>query len=138
MMAMIRRYSELCKLDTFNSRFKYLSVKGIVGSETFGHERYLNQRFYTSKEWRSIRNYVIDRDQGCDLGLPGYEIYGQIVVHHMNPILADDIIHSTDFLMNPDFLICVSPATHNALHYGENPIDQVIERKPNDTCPWKK
>lgn len=137
-MAMIRRYSELCKLDTFDARFKYLSVKGSVGSETFGHERYLNQRFYTSKEWRSIRNYVIDRDQGCDLGLPGYEIYGQIVVHHMNPILADDIIHSTDFLMNPDFLICVSQATHNALHYGENPIDQVIERKPNDTCPWKK
>lgn len=135
---MIRSYSELCKLKTFKERFEYLSVKNSVGLETFGHERYLNQKFYTSKEWRRVRNFVIDRDQGCDLGLDGYEIYGQIIIHHMNPIVAKDIIHSSDQLMNPDYLICTSLATHNALHYGEYAEDIVVERKVNDTCPWKK
>ncbi len=135
---MLRRYSELCELKTYKERFEYLTVKNTVGLETFGHERYLNQKFYTSSEWRSIRNFVIDRDQGCDLGLPGYEINGLIIVHHMNPIVSKDIIHSSDLLMNPDYLVCTSHSTHNALHYGEMVEDQVVVRTKNDTCPWKQ
>lgn len=133
----IRTYSELCKLKTFRERFDYLAVKGVVGQETFGFERYLNQKFYSSKEWRQIRNRVIDRDQGCDLGLDGYDIYGQIVIHHMNPIVTYDIVHSSDILLDPEYLICTSKATHNAIHYGEMIEEPVVERKKNDTCPWK-
>lgn len=134
---MIRTYSELIRLPTFKERFDYLSIKGAVGKETFGYDRYLNQRFYTSKEWQQLRNHVIARDLGCDLGLLGYEIGGKIIVHHMNPILPTDIIHSSEYLMDPEYLICVSAATHNAIHYGEDVIDSPIERTKNDTCPWK-
>ena len=134
----IRRYSELCKLKTFDERFEYLSIRSLIGVETFGFERYLNQRFYTSTEWRSIRNYVIDRDNGCDLGLKGYEIGGQIIIHHMNPIVVDDIVNSTDLLLNPDYLVCTSFETHNAIHYGKLEDVQIVERKKNDTCPWKQ
>lgn len=133
----IRTYSELCKLKTFRERFDYLSLNGLVGQETFGFERYLNQKFYSSREWRQIRNRVIDRDQGRDLGLDGYDIYGQIVIHHMNPIVTYDIVHSSDILLDPEYLICTSKATHNAIHYGEMIEEPVVERKKNDTCPWK-
>lgn len=134
----IRTYSELCKLKTFKERFDYLSIKGTVGLETFGFERHLNQKFYTSKEWRQIRNKVIDRDMGCDLGLKGYEIFDRIVIHHMNPIVVDDIVHSSDILLDPEYLICVSKATHNAIHYGTLVEEPVVVRRKNDTCPWKR
>lgn len=134
---MIRTYSELIRLPTFKERFDYLSIKGAVGKETFGYDRYLNQRFYTSKEWQQLRTNVIARDLGCDLGLSGYEIGGKIIVHHMNPILPGDIIHSSEYLMDPEYLICVSAATHNAIHYGEDIVESPVERTKNDTCPWK-
>lgn len=134
---MIRTYSELIRLPTFKERFDYLSIKGAVGKETFGYDRYLNQRFYTSKEWQQLRTNVIARDLGCDLGLSGYEIGGKIIVHHMNPILPTDIVHSSEYLMDPEYLICVSAATHNAIHYGEDIVGSPIERTKNDTCPWK-
>lgn len=134
---MIRRYSELCKLKTFDDRFNYLAVKGTVASETFGYDRYLNQQFYTSTEWQRIRNYVIDRDNGCDLGLENYEIGGRIVIHHMNPIVVDDIIHSSDILLDPEYLVCTSFDTHNAIHFGKLSDVKIVERSKNDTCPWK-
>ena len=136
----IRTYSELIKLPTFEERFEYLKLKGNVGVETFGYDRYLNQNFYKSSLWRSIRNKVILRDMGCDLGVKGYEIYGKIIIHHMNPITADDIEESSTYLMNPEYLICVSNDTHQAIHYGDRNLLQertFVERKPNDTCPWR-
>lgn len=137
---MIRTYSELCSLHTFEERFKYLQLSdGRVGFDTFGFDRYLNQDFYRSKEWKQLRDYLIVRDNGCDLGIEGRDIYGRIIIHHMNPISKDDILKQTDFLMNPDFLICTTHNTHNAIHYGDESllITEPIERKPNDTCPWK-
>ena len=134
----IRTYSELCKLKTFKERFDYLAIKGSVGQETFGFERHLNQKFYSSTEWRQLRHRIIDRDMGCDLAMEGYEIFEQIVIHHMNPIVVNDIVHSSEFLMDPEYLICTSKTTHNAIHYGELIVDPVVERKKNDTCPWKK
>ena len=135
---MIRTYTELIRLPTFQERFDYLAIKNPVAQETFGYERYLNQRFYASTEWRQLRAHVIDRDLGRDLGLPGYDIGGRIIVHHMNPILPMDIVHSSEYLMTPEYLICVSEATHNALHYSGVIEEPVIERTKNDTCPWKK
>lgn len=137
---MIRTYSELSKLATFEERYRYLQLKGVVGKETFGFDRYLNQRFYRSKEWKSIRDYVIVRDNGCDLGVEGYEIHGRIYIHHMNPIMVDDIIDATEFLLDPNYLITTTYRTHNAIHYGEEDllITAPIERTANDTCPWKK
>ena len=136
---MIRTYSELIKIPTFKGRVEYLSVKNSVGSETFGYERYLNQRFYNSREWKRIRDYVITRDLGCDLGFIGYEIFGEIVIHHMNSIEVDDIREATDFLLNPEYLITTCHHTHNAIHYGDELTRNIglIDRKPNDTCPWK-
>lgn len=137
----IRTYSELIKLPTFMERFNYLSLKGIVAEETFGFDRYLNQKFYRSSEWRRLRNKIIVRDNGCDLGVAGYDIFEKIVIHHMNPLRLNDIVNSTDFLMNPEYLICVRPITHNAIHYGDESLlmaNEVVERKPNDTCPWRK
>lgn len=138
--SMIRTYSELIQLPTFTERFDYLKLDGQVGVETFGYDRYLNQRFYHSSEWRSIRDYVITRDLGCDLGMEGYEIYGKIYIHHMNPITQKDIVHSNADLLNPEFLICTTHNTHNAIHYGDASllITEPVERRPNDTCPWKK
>lgn len=137
---MIRTYSELIQLPTFTERFDYLKLDGQVGVETFGYDRYLNQRFYHSSEWRSIRDYVITRDLGCDLGVEGYEIYGKIYIHHMNPITQKDIVHSNADLLDPEFLICTTHNTHNAIHYGDASllITEPVERRPNDTCPWKK
>lgn len=138
---MIKTYSELIKLPTFEERFEYLKLKGKVGFETFGYDRYLNQNFYKSSLWRSVRNRVINRDMGRDLGVEGYEIYGKIIIHHMNPITVDDIEESSIYLMNPEYLICVSNDTHQAIHYGDRNLlaeRNIVERFPNDTCPWKQ
>ena len=137
----IRTYAELVTLPTLKERFEYLKLAGVVGKATFGYDRYLNQRFYKSYEWRSLRNHIITRDGGCELGLDDYEIRGRIFIHHMNPIVDDDIIDDSDYLMNPNYLICVSQEMHNALHYGNEDIlraKQLVERRPNDTCPWKE
>lgn len=136
---MVRTYSELIKIPTFLERFKYLKLNGSVGVDTFGFDRYLNQTFYRSYEWKRLRNDVIVRDMGCDLGLEGYDIFDKILVHHMNPIGPDDIIHRSDYLLDPEFLICTSKLTHDAIHYGNEQIlyqDPVI-RTPGDTCPWR-
>lgn len=134
-----KRYSELIALPTFQERFEYLKLVGNVGIETFGFDRYLNQTFYKSPEWKTIRDKVIIRDNGCDLGIPGHEIFGKIYIHHMNPILQEDILDRNPDLMNPEFLICTSHKTHNAIHYGTEDILVVepIIRSKNDMCPWK-
>ena len=137
---MIRSYSELIKLKTFEERYKYLQLGGSVGKDTFGFDRYINQRFYRSQEWKSVRNQVIVRDNGCDLGVEGYEIHGRIYIHHMNPILLKDIEDCTEFLLNPEYLITTTHRTHNAIHYGDESLlilDPVV-RTANDTCPWKR
>ena len=137
----IRTYSELKKLKTFKERFEYLRLDGRVGEETFGFDRYLNQMFYKSDEWKRVRNYVITRDNGCDLGIPDREIIDELIlVHHMNPITKDDIINRSEWLLDPEYLICTIKNTHDAIHYGDENLlyDEPIERLPNDTCPWKK
>ena len=138
-MRTIRTYSELIRLPTFEERFRYLKLDGLVGKDTFGFDRYLNQEFYRSKEWKEIRDFVIVRDNGCDLGMDDYEIVGRIYIHHMNPITVNDIVHSSDFLLNPDYLVCVSHNTHNAVHYGDEDllVTAPVERRKNDTCPWR-
>lgn len=135
----IKTYSELITIPTFEERYKYLKIGGKVGEETFGFERYLNQEFYKSHEWQSIRRQVIVRDLGCDLGIEGREIHGKIIVHHMNPITIDDIVSASDFLLNPEYLICTLKSTHDAIHYGDENllIKAPVERTKNDTCPWK-
>lgn len=135
----IRTYSELMKLRTFEERYEYLKLGGSVGKDTFGFDRYVNQRFYQSREWKSIRNEIIVRDNGCDLGVEGHEIHGRIYIHHMNPILLKDIRDATEFLMDPEYLITTTHRTHNAIHYGDASllVLEPIERTPNDTCPWK-
>lgn len=136
----IRTYTELMKLETFEERFRYLKLIAKVGDETFGFDRYLNQQFYHSQEWKSIRNGIIIRDNACDLGIPGREMHKGIIIHHMNPITKDDLIHQSDFLLNPDYLICVSKKTHSAIHYGDENLllGGIIERSKNDTCPWRR
>ena len=135
----IRTYSELITLPTFEDRYSYLQLNGAVGKDTFGFDRYINQQFYRSKEWQRIRDEVIIRDNACDLGMEGYEIHGRIYVHHMNPIMVRDIQSNSDYLMNPEFLICTTHRTHNAIHYGdENLLARApIERTKNDTCLWR-
>lgn len=135
----IRCYSELIEIPTFEERFRYLQLNGSVGKDTFGFDRYMNQAFYQSREWKRVRDFVILRDNGCDLGVDGYTIYGKVLIHHMNPITVKDIATVSNFLMNPEYLICVSHTTHNAIHYGdENLIPKgPIVRTPNDTCPWR-
>lgn len=136
---MLRTYSELISFPTFKERFKYLQLSGSVGVDTFGYDRYLNQLFYRSREWRQLRDELIVRDNGCDLAMDGYDIYGRIIIHHINPITKDDILNRTEYLMNPEFLICTTHNTHNAIHYGDESllITEPIERTKNDTCPWK-
>lgn len=137
---MIRTYDELIKYQTFLQRFNYLKLGDKIGKETFGYDRYLNQRFYKTPEWKKLRDEIIIRDDGCDLGHPDFPIYGRIIIHHMNPLTKDDIIHSTEYLLDPKYLICVSHDTHNAIHYGSSDlllIDEPVIRKPNDTCPWR-
>lgn len=136
----IKTYSDLVRLNTFEERFNYLKLNGVVGDTTFGSDRYLNQFFYKSDKWRRIRNEVIIRDGACDLGIEGRDIYGRIIVHHMNPISLKDINEESDYLLNPEYLICVTHDTHNAITYGDENLltkDPII-RKPNDTCPWKQ
>lgn len=138
---MIRTYSELSTFETFEERFKYLQlVDGRVGEDTFGFDRYLNQKFYKTKEWKRLRDHLIVRDNGCDLGVDGYDIHGRVIIHHMNPITKRDILDRSDYLMNPEYLICTTHNTHNAIHYGDENllILDPIERTPNDTCPWKQ
>lgn len=137
----IKTYSELITLSTFEERYRYLRLSGSVGKETFGFDRYLNQLFYQrSQLWKRIRDEVIIRDNGCDLGVEDRDIYGRVIVHHMNPISMDDLLHESDYLLNPEFLICTSHATHNAIHYGDEKLLMIgpIERTKNDTCPWRR
>ena len=139
-MENIRTYSELSKLKTFRERYEYLKLGGNVGEDTFGFDRYLNQIFYTSKEWKQIRNFVITRDNGCDLGIPDHKIIDDLIlVHHMNPITKDDIINKSEMLLNPEYLITTVKPTHDAIHYGDESllVEDYIERSKNDTCPWK-
>lgn len=135
----MRTYSELIKLPTFEERFEYLKLSGAIGESTFGFERYLNQTFYHSYEWKQIRRDVILRDNGCDLGIEGCEIFTPIIVHHMNPITTTDITLATKELMDPEFLISTRFDTHNAIHFGDISIlnHKPTERRPGDTCPWK-
>ena len=135
----IRTYNELMLLPTFKERFEYLKLSGRVGEETFGFDRWLNQKFYRSAEWKHIRDLVIIRDNGCDLGVEGREIYGKILIHHMNPITKKDILERTDLLLNPKYLISVTKQTHDAIHYSDESIlmNDPIARSKNDTCPWR-
>lgn len=134
----IKSYSELRRLDTFEERYDYLKLGGIVGEPTFGYDRYINQRFYTSKQWRQVRDEVIARDIGMDLGVPGYEIYDRIIIHHMNPMSANDIEHADADILSPQYLITTTHKTHNAIHYGDASLlaKQPIERQPGDTRLW--
>lgn len=140
MNTIIRTYTELMKLQTFEERYRYLKLAARVGDETFGFDRYLNQQFYHSQEWKSIRNEIIIRDNACDLGITGREMSKGIIIHHMNPITKDDLIHQSDFLLNPDYLICTSKKTHSAIHYGDESLlfDGITERTKDDTCPWRR
>lgn len=138
---MLRTYTELSKLKTFEERFEYLRLNGRVGKETFGFDRIFNQVFYKSDEWLAVRDFVIVRDNGCDLGVEGYDINGQrILIHHMNPIFLEDIEKRTEILMNPEYLITTIHNTHQAIHYGDENllIKLPRERTKNDTCPWKR
>lgn len=135
----LKTYSELRRLKTFDERFDYLKLFGKIGYETFGVDRIFNQMFYKSKEWKHIRNKVILRDNGCDLGIKGQDIYGSIIIHHMNPITLKDINENIEYVLNPEYLICTSHQTHNAIHYGDKDLikmEKNIERKPGDTKLW--
>lgn len=134
----VRSYNELRRIDTFEERFRYLSLKGSVGSTTFGYDRWLNQRFYTSREWRQLRDHVIARDNGCDLGVDGYEIHDKILVHHMNPMIVDDLIAGEESIMDPNFLVVTSHRSHNAIHYGDESLlpRKYVPRERGDTRLW--
>lgn len=136
----IRTYSELIKYDTFIERFRYLKLGGKVGEDTFGFDRYLNQQFYKSKEWRILRDRIIIRDMGWDLAIPDRDIYDRIIIHHMNPISKEDILNQTEYLLNPEYMICTMKRTHDAIHYGDENLlfNGLVERTPNDTCPWRR
>lgn len=137
----IRTFSELSKLKTFRERYEYLKLDGTVGEETFGFDRYINQIFYKSEEWKRIRNYVITRDNGCDLGIQDRKIVDSVIlVHHMNPITKEDIINKNEILLDPEYLITTIKPTHDAIHYGDESLlaEDLIIRSKNDTCPWKR
>lgn len=136
----IKTYSELIRLPTFEERYRYLRLFGRVGQDTFGFDRVFNQMFYRSREWKQLRDWIFVRDNGCDLGIAGHEIHGRYIIHHMNPITLDDVQNATEYLMNPEFLITTMHSTHNAIHYGDESllVKAPIERKPFDTCPWKR
>lgn len=140
-MKMIRTYSELIQISTFIERFRYLQLGGQVGVETFGYDRYLNQILYRTAEWKRFRNEIIVRDNGCDLGCEGYDIIGQkILVHHINPISVEDVLRRDPKVFDPENAITTILNTHNAIHYGDESllVTEPIERKPNDTCPWRR
>lgn len=139
-MSIIRTYSELIQLPTYEERFRYLRLSGQVGVPTFGSDRYFNQLFYQKDpEWLEARDFVIIRDNGCDLAIPDRPIETRILVHHMNPITIDDILRRTKFLLDPEYLICTIKHTHDAIHYGDESklVLAPVERRPNDTCPWR-
>ena len=134
----IKTYYAMRRLDTLEDRFHYLALRGSVGASTFGFDRYINQQFYRSREWRQLRHHVITRDLGCDLGIEGYEIHSELIVHHMNPMEAGDIIHGDERVLDPEFLITTTLRTHNAIHYGDEKLlpKLYVERKRNDTKLW--
>ena len=134
----MKTYRELIQLPTFQERFDYLALHGKVGIETFGFDRYYNQRFYRSKEWKDIRNYVIARDNACDLAIFDREIFDKAIIHHMNPISLDDIKNATDYLLNPEYLITTTKLTHDAIHYGDASLllTEPVDRRPGDTRLW--
>lgn len=136
--SLIRSYSELRNLLTYEERFEYLVLGGQVGYATFGFDRHINQTFYTSREWKRVRDFVITRDEGCDLGIPGYEIHTGVLIHHINPMEAADIIHGEDWILNPEYLITTTHRTHNAIHYGAASMlpKTVVAREPGDTKLW--
>ena len=135
----IRTYSELITIPTFEERFEYLQLKGSVGKDTFGYDRYLNQVLYRSPEWKRLRNQIIIRDGGCDLACDGYDIYDKVLIHHLNPITVEDVLARSRKVFDPDNLVCVSHNTHNAIHYGDMDllVSGPIIRTKNDTCPWR-
>ena len=135
----IRTYSELIMIPTFEERFEYLQLKGSVGKDTFGYDRYLNQVLYRSPEWKRLRNQIIIRDGGCDLACDGYDIYDKVLIHHLNPITVEDVLARSRKVFDPDNLVCVSHNTHNAIHYGDMDllVTGPIIRTKNDTCPWR-
>lgn len=139
MVKTMNNYTEFSKLETFEERFDYLKLEGSVGAETFGYDRYLNQALYNSREWRKIRNEVIIRDLGCDLGVEGYPITKKPIIHHMNPITREQIENRDPIVFDPEYLITVTHETHNAIHYGDSKeiSKNPIERTKGDTCPWK-
>lgn len=135
-----RTYSDLSKLKSFEERFDYLKLDGAVGEETFGFDRYLNQALYSSKEWKHVKNQVIIRDEGCDLGISGNKINRKAIIHHMNPITREQIENRDSEIFNPEYLITVSHSTHNAIHYGDKDLlarQAPVERKQGDTVPWR-
>ena len=135
---MIRTHRELTRLKSFEERFEYLKLRGQVGKSTFGYDRYINQAFYRSSEWRRVRNLVIARDEGLDLGVTGYEIFDRPIIHHMNPMGLEDLVSGDDDILNPECLVCVSHRTHNAIHYGDESLlpKPLVERRPGDTRLW--
>lgn len=137
----MRTYSELITIPSIEARYDYLKCPGMIGEDTFGGYRYLNQSFYTSTEWKQFRNFIIARDNGCDMAYPGEEIHGMIVIHHLNPITPEAIIHSDPMIFDPENVVCVSELTHKMIHYGTKEdylrATQFVQRQPNDTCPWK-
>ena len=135
-----KSYNELSRLKCYEERFDYLKLTGVVGETTFGFDRYLNQAFYRSKEWRKVRREVIARDEGCDMGHPDHPISGRIIIHHINPVTIDDVEDGSDILLDPNNLVCVSEDTHNAIHFGDASLlpEPYIERSKYDTCPWKR
>lgn len=140
MSMMIKTYSEAISIQTYLERFRYLQIGGKIGDETFGYDRYLNQTLYRTAEWKRFRREIIVRDNGCDLACEGYEIVGNVLVHHINPITVKDIVRRDPKIFDPENVICVSLNTHNAIHYGDESLLMLgpIERTKNDTCPWKR
>jgi len=134
----MKRYSELVRLQTFEERYTYLKIGGVVGDSTFGFDRYLNQGFYKSRQWKQVRQSVILRDEGCDLGVRGHEIHSGLLVHHMNPVVSHDIIDGEEWILDPEFLITTTQMTHNAIHYGDESLlpKPFVERRPGDTKLW--
>lgn len=134
----LRTYSEMLQFETFEERYEYLSLQGVVGQQTFGFDRWINQQFYTSKAWRTLRRDIIVRDESCDLGVPGYDIHNRLIVHHLNPMVQDDIVYGREHAIDPEFLICTTHQTHNAIHYGDASLlpKPFSPRKPGDTKLW--
>ena len=137
---MIKTYSELISIPTFEERYNYLKLYGIVGEDTFGHKRWLNQNFYHSIEWLRFRDEIILRDGGCDLAFKGFEIFDSVLIHHINPITYEDILNRNPSVLDPENVVCTTLSTHNAIHYGNEKVTTIIpiERRKNDTCPWKQ